>query len=43
MNGLLEVVIAVMKEDETGAGKESLESLIELTSTYAEIWEDCAA
>ena len=42
MNGLLEVVISVMKEDETGAGKESLESLIELTSTYAEIWEDCA-
>ena len=39
MAGLLDVVIVVMKEDET-QGQASLEAMIELTSTHGDIWGD---
>lgn len=39
MSGLLDVVIAVMQEDET-QGQASLEAMIELTSTHGDIWGD---
>ena len=37
MDGLLDVVIKVMHEDES-QGQSSLESLIELTATHGDIW-----
>lgn len=40
MEGLLTVVIEVMKQDEA-QGQASLEALIELTSTHGDIWEGC--
>lgn len=39
MNGLLDIVVEVLQKDEE-QGKESLETLIELTSTFGEIWND---
>lgn len=42
MEGLLQVVIEVMKEDET-QGQSSLEALIELTSSHGEIWNQSAS
>lgn len=38
MEGLLTVVIEVMKQDET-QGQASLEALIELSSTHGDIWD----
>lgn len=39
MEGLLQVVIAVMQQDET-QGQASLESMIELTAVHGDIWAD---
>lgn len=40
MESLLDVVIQVLQEDEE-EGQASLESLIELSQTYCEIWRGC--
>ena len=40
MEGLLDVVIAVMQQDET-QGQASLESMIELTQLHGDVWTDC--
>ena len=40
MNSCLDVVIEVLQSDET-EGQASLESLIELTQSYSEIWTSC--
>lgn len=42
MTELLDVVIEVLKADET-EGQASLQSLIDLTQAYADIWKDCVA
>jgi importin-5 len=39
MGGLLDIVIEVIKQDEQ-QGQESLESLMELTSSFGELWKD---
>ena len=40
MEGLLDVVIAVMQQDEQ-QGQASLESMIELTQLHGDVWADC--
>ena len=40
MEGLLDVVIAVMQQDEQ-QGQASLESMIELTQLHGDVWTDC--
>lgn len=40
MSSLLDIVVEVIKDDEE-QGKESLESLIELTNLFGEIWSAC--
>ena len=41
MTNLLDIVVEVIKVDEE-QGKESLESLIEFTNLFGEIWKGCA-
>jgi len=40
MPGLLDVVIAVLQQDEQ-QGQASLEAMIELTATHGDIWKGC--
>ena len=40
MSSLLDIVVEVIRDDEE-QGKESLESLIELTNLFGEIWSAC--